>query len=213
MASLEASCPGPWPQHDGLASVDLLARAQAGDSAALEAFVTRYQERLLRIVRIRLGPSGSGLRRYLESTDVVQETWQAALAALGDLQVRGNAELLGWFARIASNEIRDLLDRVQAQRRALDRERPLSEAGSGARTESSGDPAHQAERTEIREILDEAIAGLPEDYREVIVLRDYCGADWASIAPRVGRDGVHAAQQLHQRAWMRVRRSAAARLR
>jgi hypothetical protein len=38
-------------------SLALLALAQAGDRGALEELVTRYQERLRRIVRIQLGAS------------------------------------------------------------------------------------------------------------------------------------------------------------
>jgi DNA-directed RNA polymerase specialized sigma24 family protein len=53
---------------------------------------------------------------------------------------------------------------------------------------------------------------LPENYREVVLLRDYHGAEWDEVARALAVPGVHAAQQLHQRAWIRVRLLAAPRL-
>lgn len=193
-------------------SLALLERAQAGDAQALEALVSGLQERLLRIVRIRLGPAGTGLRRYLESGDVAQETWRAACGALRDLRVRDGSDLLNWLSRIATNQIRDQLDRMHAQRRARDRERGFAETSSAEPADPRSGPVSRAARNEVVEVLDAAIAELPEDQREVILLRDYCAAEWEAIAPRVGRESVHAAQQLHQRAWMKVRRIAGPRL-
>ena len=212
MKALEESCPGPWPAQDGERPADLLARAQAGDAAALNDFVLRYHERLTRVVRIRLGPRGAGLRRFLESTDVVQETWKAALNGIGDLRIQGDAQVLSWLARIATNEIHDLVDRVQAERRSLEREQPLAEASVGHPADSEAGPVTRAALSEASEILDRTLAELSLDYREVILLRDYCGDDWESIAARLGRGSVHAAQQLHQRAWIKVRRLAGPRL-
>lgn len=213
MASLEDSCPGPLSASDGAVSVDLLARAQAGDDAARDELVERYQERLLRIVRVRLGPRGRGLRRFLESTDVAQETWRAALAGLGGLRLGEGGDLSRWLARIATNEIRDLVDHVRAQRRARERERALESPSRIEPADSVPGPDALAERAELGELLDATVSELPEDQREVVLLRDYCGADWASIAERLGRPSVHAAQQLHQRAWIQVRRRLGPRLR
>ena len=212
MGSLEESCPGPLDAPQSGLALELLARAQAGNAEALDELIRRYHERLLRIVRIRLGPTGTGLRRFLESADIAQETWKAALGALDDLRVRGEPDLLAWLARIATNEVRDQLDRVRAQRRSLEREQPLPSEAGGEPIDPHTDPGARAARGELAEILDQAIAELPEHYREVILLRDYCGSDWETIAPRVGSPSVHAAQQLHQRAWIRVRRLAAPRL-
>jgi RNA polymerase sigma-70 factor (ECF subfamily) len=213
MPSLEESCPGALPPGDLERSLDLLARAQRGDRPALEQLCARYQDRLLRIVRIRLGARGTGLRRFLESTDVVQETWRGALRGLADLRVTGDADLLSWLAKIATNEIRDQLDRVHAQRRDPEREQPITDAGPIDVADRTAGPASEAQRTELTALVDGAIAELDDDYREAIVLRDYCGAEWPDIAARLASPTVHAAQQLHQRAWIKVRRRLAPLLR
>jgi len=153
------------------------------------------------------------LRRFLESTDVVQETWRGALRGLADLRVTQDADLLSWLAKIATNEIRDQLDRVHAQRRAPEREQAISDAGRIEVADRTPGPVSEAQRAELAALVDGAIAELADDYREAIVLRDYCGVEWPEIAARLGRPTPQAAQQLHQRAWIKVRRRLAPRLR
>jgi hypothetical protein len=46
----------------------------------------------------------------------------------------------------------------------------------------------------------------------VVLLRDYHGAEWTEVARSLATPSVHAAQQLHQRAWIKVRALAAPRL-
>ena len=168
--------------------------------------LARYQERVLRIVRVQLGPN---LRAVTESVDIVQDTLKAAAAGLGDDPTLTHANLLRWLSRIALNRIRDAHDYHFAQRR----DRQL-EVDLGPRTgERSGvDPAaaqtgvsDRAFKREIREHLDEAVARLPDDYQRVILLRDYCGGDWEFVTRELGRDNSHATRQLHQRAWIKVR--------
>lgn len=207
---LEESCPGPTPREDLGLSRALLARAQAGDPAALNELVARHYDRLRRIVRIRLGPEA---RRMVDSGDIVQETFQAALTGLVDLAVSDDGELLRWFARVAENRIRDEIDRQRAAKRAAERERPIDAASTRSTlADDATTPPDGAYRTEVREVLDAAIAELSEEYREAVVLRDFCGADWETIAKKLGRESVHAAQQLHQRAWIKLRRAASERL-
>ena len=212
MADLTASCPGPLVGLSVEQSMNILLRAQAGDQAALDQLASRYQERLLRIARIRLGPEGNALRRFVDSGDVVQETWKAALNGLRDLKVSGDTDLLNWLARIAANKIRDMVDHIHAQRRSVEREQAWAELPSSEPLDSSRGPQSRAANAELCEMIDSSLAELDEDYREVIVLRDYCGTDWESIAARLGRANSHAAQQLHQRAWIKLRKKLGPRL-
>jgi RNA polymerase sigma-70 factor, ECF subfamily len=213
---LLSSCPGPRSSEELESSVALLARARAGDRGALGDLVARYQEPLLRVVRIRLGP---GMRRWLESGDIVQETYQALLRDLGRLDVEHGDELVQWLAQVATNRIRDQHDRMRAQKRDPEREHALEADAASQSAPAAGlaaadtSPPSGAMRAEVREILDEAIASLSEEYREAILLRDFCGAAWEHVARELGRESVHAAQQLHQRAWIKVRRLAEPRLR
>lgn len=213
---LLSSCPGLRSAAELENSVSLLARARAGDRAALGDLVSRHQEQLLRIVRIRLG---TGMRRWVESGDIVQETYQALVREIGRLELEHGEDLVQWLAHVATNRIRDQHDRARAQKRDGERERAL-EDDAASQTSPAFElaaedtaPPERAMRREVREILDGAIAELSAEYREAILLRDFCGASWEHVARELGRDSVHAAQQLHQRAWIKVRKAAEPQLR
>jgi RNA polymerase sigma-70 factor (ECF subfamily) len=183
-------------------SLVLLARAQSGDRGALEDLVGRYQERLRRIVRIQLG--SSPLRRQYDSMDIVQSTFAAALPKIGDLHPRSAAGLLAWLALIATNQIRDAHDHARAAKRDSARE-VHSEEAQAAISSGGTRPGDEASLAEVREMLDEEVSKLPADQRRVVVLRDYCGEDWEQISSELGRENG-ATRQLHQRAWIRLRR-------
>ena len=214
MDPLTGSLPGAVP-GDPEETVVLLGRARGGDRDAENELFLRYEERIRRIVRVRLGP---GLRRWAESGDLVQETCRSALQGIGGLEVGSEFDFQDWLARVATQRIRDFADHVQAHKRDLARAEPLSDfdAGESSTDGSPADsglgPGEEAFRAEVRAILDETVGSLPESYREVVVLRDYHGAGWTDIARVLGTPSVHAAQQLHQRAWLKVRLAAAPRL-
>jgi len=208
--------PGALDATATAADLSLLGRAKGGDRGALAELLARHQERLRRIVRVRLGPA---LRRHLQTTDIVQETYRAALQGLERLDLSADPDLLSWLAKIAVHRIRDEHDRLHAQKRDVGREVPLgdeggSQRGAGALPAAAGTtPSEGAFHSELHELLDACLAELPESWREAILLRDYCGASWEHVASELGSPTLHAAQQLHQRAWIRLRRLVLPRLR
>lgn len=181
-------------------SLEYVARAKRGDREALEALMSRYQDRVRRIVRIRMG---SRLRSQVESMDIVQETFLTAVKKLGDFEPRDHASILQWLSRIACNQIHGAHDYHTAQRRDQDRCVPLVDEDLTARQTL---PEEHAQKAEVRELLDEAMAQLPDDYREVVLLRDYCDGEWEFVAAQLGRPTAEAARELHRRAWIKLRR-------
>jgi RNA polymerase sigma factor (sigma-70 family) len=143
--------------------------------------------------------------------DIVQSTFHAALPKIQDLRPPTAAALLQWFSIIATNQIRDAHDRQRAQKRDVRRERALGNSsqessGSLQLAASGAPPDEHALLAEVRELLDDEVSQLPVDQRRVVVLRDYCGEDWDRIAAELGRENG-ATRQLHQRAWIRLRRA------
>jgi len=208
MAPQEREAPPLDPPPALAESMELVRRGQQGDRAALGELVARYDDRLRRIVSIRMGGRFRGL---LDSLDLTQDTWIAALRGLSGFEPRGHGSILRWLARIAENQVLDATDRVQAQRR--DRRRELSaEEGAG-----SGDapaarlppaptpsPSQDAARRELREVYDACVAELPESFREVILLKDYSLLDWPEVCEQLGRPNVHATMQLYRRSQIRL---------
>jgi len=196
-ASLDAAELG-----DPTESMLLLDQAQGGDQDALSALLERYQERLRRIVSIRLS---SDLRSCVESMDIVQDVFAAASQHLGSLTADQPASIIQWLSRIAENTMTSAWRRQYAQKR--DRHREVDLTGAARTAAAAGEqPSEAAARREMEALVDEAMTELPPDDREVIMLRTYYGGSWDFVAKQLGRPGADAARQLHRRARIRLGR-------
>jgi RNA polymerase sigma-70 factor (ECF subfamily) len=145
-----------------LTDAELVEHARCGDPRALEAIMRRNNRALFRTAR-------AILRDDAEAEDAVQEAYLRAFAALGEF--RGESRLSTWLVRIAANEA--LMRRRSSTRRAevlpirSESERPLEEE---AMSRDPG-PEQDAQRAEMRRLLERRIDALPDDYRAVFVLR------------------------------------------
>ncbi|MDG2149807.1 MAG: sigma-70 family RNA polymerase sigma factor [Planctomycetota bacterium] len=201
---LEASLGGSV-LPDPTESLRLLDEAQNGDRRALEDLLARYQDRIRRIVHIRLSVN---LRTRIESMDIVQETLSAAFQHINDLQPRSTASILQWLSRIAENRIRDAWRSHFAEKRDPRREvdiEALVSSGGGPDSPTKS-PSEKASQRELEAVVDEAMAQLSEDAREVILLRTYQGGSWDFVAHQLGRPGPDAARQLYRRARVQLGR-------
>jgi RNA polymerase sigma-70 factor, ECF subfamily len=197
-----ASIAGALPRReDTWVSMELLELAKAGDGKALDDLLARYQDRLRRVVRVRLD---ARLRGLLESADVVQETLSAALTHIKELNVPDRGAILRWLTKIAENEMHDLRRRAYSQKRSRQKERQLDTLDIHAGKAAT--PADEAERRELYDRVDRAVAGLPPQTREVILLRTYCDASWEDVAKAVGAPSSEAARKLHSRAMVKLAR-------
>jgi RNA polymerase sigma factor (sigma-70 family) len=175
----------------------LVAAARRGDRSALERFVESCYERVERVVTGRLGPR---LRERVDVGDVVQETIIAALRKLDDLEVRTEAQLIAWLASLAERTIADRADYHHAGKRDSAREEPLHDSERVSLVDDTEGPLETAMRDEQRALLNRCIAELPEEYRQLILLRDFAGDSWESIAASVGRPSADSAREMYLRA-------------
>lgn len=147
--------------------------------------------------------------------DIVQGANAVAARKLNELDLQDHASIMRWLSQIVLNQIRDANDYFSRDKRNVDLQVAM-DFGSGA-NEASDQPVYQgtsddplpeeeAWRRELRDILDDSMTKLPEEYREVILQRDYYGAEWPEITELVGKPTVHAAQEFHRRAWIKLRR-------
>ena len=186
-------------------TVALVKRFQGGDRRALEQLMERFYPRVQRIVRVR---TGAELRSKLALDDVVQEVLVRALGGLQQFEVRPDGRLIHWLAKLAEREIANLANFHRAQKRDLGMEISMDAMRSASKDSSMAwdlvaDTTYVSEkaaRHELEEIVDECLEELTGPHREVILLRDYAGADWDYIAEEMKRPSVGAVQQLHQRA-------------
>lgn len=143
---------------------ELVSRAAAGDGAAFEVLMRRYNQFLFRIAR-------SILKNDAEAEDAVQEAYLRAWRALGSY--RAESRLSTWLVRIVTNEALGRLRRATAQIIPLEAAMIASDPGIQAALTESPDrgPEQSALRTQVREIMEMRIDLLPEVYRTVFVLR------------------------------------------
>lgn len=191
-------------------SLDLVRSAQEGDSDALNLLFERYYERVRRVVRMRLGRK---LRQEMDSGDILQETFMAAAKAFDKYEVREEAALINWLAKLAENQIIRAADYHGAQKRNQDRRmhiQSLSGSGNLSETQSyqlPGDtpkPDDEVAGVEEEELLEACVSELDEEYRELIILREYAGASWEEIARETGRPSSDAARMMHGKAMLEL---------
>jgi RNA polymerase sigma-70 factor (ECF subfamily) len=151
--------------------------------------------------------------RKFDPSDVVQQTLLEAHRAAGQFRGRTEAELLGWLRQILARVLAHEVRRYKGtQRRDVGREVSLQQAleASSRRlgalfTTSDPSPSAQADRREQELRLAEALARLPDDYREVLLLRNFEGLAHDEVAARMGR-APGAVRMLWVRALARLRR-------
>lgn len=153
--------------------VDLVTAARGGDLDAFEALVRRHQSRIVGLARSFTGNAA-------DADDLAQDVFVRVYRSLG--QFRGESLFRTWLYRIALNVLRS-----HHARRG--RQQPVwgdSGAGEGGVFDPPAD-APTIEQTLLRrEAIQRALAALPEDLREAVVLRDVHGLDYRDIAEATG---------------------------
>ena len=163
--------------------LDLLRQARTGDFAAFERLVGRLQGRVYGLAHRMLGEPH-------DAEDVTQQTFLSLVEHLKDF--RGESAVAGWVLRIAANHALKLL----RKRRGLPTV-PLTNPGDSDEGYADiphpeviapwrDDPVDLAERREVRELIDRALAELDDKYRTVFVLRDVEGFSVRETADLLG---------------------------
>jgi len=148
----------------------LAARIAAGDRAAVRLVTERNNQRLFRA-------AWSILKNRDEAEDAVQAAYMRAFAAIDRFE--GRSALSTWLTRIVINEA---LGRARAEKRRrarLDASSvvQLDEYREKLMRGSTSDAAPDAAlaRAQLRALLEQAVAALPDGFRSVFVLRDVEG--------------------------------------
>jgi RNA polymerase sigma-70 factor, ECF subfamily len=152
----------------------LVERVQAGDKAAFDLLVRKYQHRVLKLVS-RFVPDAA------EAEDVAQEAFIKAYRALASF--RGDSAFYTWLYRIAINTAKNAL--VSNRRRPVDFDLDLQDPEQydrHARLKDGDTPEGVLLTEEIRNVVERAMEQLPEDLRTAIVLRELEGLSYEEIA-------------------------------
>jgi RNA polymerase sigma-70 factor (ECF subfamily) len=164
---------------------DIIEKAGAGDRAAFEELASAHRPRLEALVRTRLG---SRLERFVELDDVVQETLLRAFRSIARYRPEDEDSFLRWLGGIANHVI---LEAAKRSRREVIV--PLDvEPADGAQVSAS----RAARREERFARLEEALASLSPEHRQVVILARIERLPMKEVAARMGRTPGAAAQLL-----------------
>jgi len=162
-------------EADPAGDAALVTRARDGDRAAFDQLVIRHEDRVYNMALRMLGNADDAL-------DLAQEVFLSAYRALGTFESKSLFST--WLYRVTVNRCRDELRRRATVKHT--RPRPLGgPAGEDAPSDPPARGASPADAAILRESLDlvsAAVAALPEDAREALVLRDVEGLEYEEIA-------------------------------
>jgi RNA polymerase sigma-70 factor, ECF subfamily len=150
----------------------LMARFQAGDASAFEILVRRHRTPVFSFLARLTGDRA-------RAEDLCQETFLKAIRASPGWAPR--ARFQTWLYAIARNQAVD-----EARRQAFRRAEPLDGAPEAAAASGGPTPERGAESALLRPKLEAALAALPEEQREVFLLREYAGLRFHEIASVTG---------------------------
>jgi RNA polymerase sigma-70 factor (ECF subfamily) len=190
----------------------LLVQARQGQDAARGALLEAYRAYLDLLARVEIGRR---LRTKIDASDVVQETFLEAHRNFGNFRGNGEPEFIAWLRGILAARIANLVRHyVGTQARDVRREQGLeidldqsSRAMDRGLVSLQGSPSQNAARREQGVLLAQALARLPEEYREVVVLRHLEELSFPEVAERMERT-VDSVQKLWVRALARLRQLA-----
>ena len=170
-------------------TLKLVKRVKKGDQAALEQLCHTYNERILRIVRMRMGPE---LRSKMQSMDLVQDTFISAIRSMENFTYTNEGDFLRWISKIAENRLRDNIDKFHAGKRDIRKEIPLNNRAQDTYAPSfdpidSTTPSLIMSKQEDLDKLEMAMDKLKPDYREVIKLTKIEGLSYKEVAEKLGK--------------------------
>jgi RNA polymerase sigma-70 factor, ECF subfamily len=152
------------------------------------------------------------LQAKLDAEDLVQDTFLKAHRHFDQFRGTTESEFVGWLRQILGSTLANLMrHHLGTKRRAVDLERELvvaldesSEALEQGLASKQSSPSQRASRREEAVLLADALDRLPEDYREIMVLRHLEGLTFPDVARRMGRS-LESVKKLWARALGRLR--------
>jgi RNA polymerase sigma-70 factor (ECF subfamily) len=153
---------------------ELVKRVQKGEKGAFDLLVLKYQHKIVNLVM-----------RYVrdpdQALDISQEAFLKAYRALP--RFRGESAFYTWLYRIAVNTAKNYL--AAQRRRPMDVELDLQDPEQfdlHAKLKETDTPEGETLSGELHAMVEKAIAGLPDDLRTAIVLRELDGMSYEEIA-------------------------------
>ena len=155
------------------ADEQLVAKVQSGDRRSFDLLVLKYQYKVMGLVR-------RFVKDPTEAEDVAQEAFIKAYRAINTF--RGDSAFYTWLYRIAVNTAKNTLD---ARKRRPGSDLDIEDAEDFAFSDSlriDENPENLLAGEDMHRIVEETLAGLPEELRKALMLREFDGLSYEEIA-------------------------------
>lgn len=170
---------------------DWVDAAAAGDRGAVENLIEHYRDDLQAFVRVR---AGRMVTVRESSEDIVQSVCREVIQHADRFQHPSERAFKRWLFTTALRKLQNRREYWMAEKRAVDREVDLgstwgtrSDAAFLAACRSFSSPSGHAMLREELQRVEDALALLKEDEREVIALAHVLGLSRSEIAKEMGR--------------------------
>ncbi len=159
---------------NNLLDAELVKRVQAGDTAAFDILVQKYQHKVVNLV-------GRFVSDQAECYDITQDAFIKAYRAIG--KFRGDSQFYTWLYRIAANTAKNYL--ASRARKSPSYSVDVDDAEhfegeSGLKEYAT--PENLLLTEEIKNTVFQAIEALPGDLKSAITLREIEGLSYEEIA-------------------------------
>ena len=187
---------------------DWLKRAREGDPGKLAELLDSYRNYLRLLARMQIHKL---VQIRVSASDVAQESILRATKAFKGFRGDSELELLSWLRRVLASELAMTVRFHSADRRNVELEQRFDTSVEQSScclsrfvsTENKS-PSRIAVQREQSVILAETLERLPDDYREVIVMRHLESRSFSEIAGTMGRT-VPSVKSVWTRAITRLR--------
>ncbi|HEY8152015.1 MAG TPA: sigma-70 family RNA polymerase sigma factor [Vicinamibacteria bacterium] len=150
---------------------DLVVAFQSGDIPAFDQLVRRWDRKIQGVIYRLVG-------NHDEARDLSQEAFLKAYRALGTF--KQEARFSSWLYQIAINATRD---RLRRRRRRADLSLDdVEEKGESSLRDAGPSALDLIESSDLSRAVAVAMATLPEEQREVVILKEYEGLTFPEIA-------------------------------
>ena len=174
-------------------TTDLLRRARAGESDALERLLGHHVPILRRWAARRL-PSWA--RGAADTSDIVQETVIQTLRRLDSFEPRGDGALQAYLRQAVMNRIRNVIRSASSRPAAVELPRDIHD--------NAGSPLDHAINQQVLEQYEAGLARLDRLERDAVVGRIELGLSYSALADRLGKSSPDAARMTVARALLKL---------
>lgn len=157
---------------------ELVQNYLSGDKSAVETLIQRHSARLYNYIAGMVSDRSS-------ADDIMQETFLKAVASIERGKYNDDGRFVSWLMRIAHNQVIDYF-RVNKRRREVASEDSVMEIASvrsmGYDTGAEGKIIREQTAAQLQKLVD----SLPQEQREVVVMRHFMNLSFKEIAEQTG---------------------------